>query len=140
MQRLVTEDSLSGLIKGFGTAKGNGQIADNVASTLMNHCKPCSNKALLLQGTCRNDVCVCTPGYSGTYCEVPPACGVINDINGNCCKNGIVSQAGTCCGSVSSSTMLCVVSGEPSSPSCASLSKACPSLCLLHELLQTNTA
>ena len=56
---------------------------------------------LLLQGTCRNNVCVCTPGYSGTYCEVPPACGVINDINGNCCKTGIVSQAGTCCGPVS---------------------------------------
>ena len=55
---------------------------------------------LLLQGTCRNNVCVCTPGYSGTYCEVPPTCGVINDINGNCCKNGVVSQAGICCGPV----------------------------------------
>ena len=55
----------------------------------------------VLQGTCRNDVCVCTPGYSGTNCEVPPECGVINDINGNCCKHGIVSQAGVCCGPVS---------------------------------------
>ena len=54
----------------------------------------------MLQGTCRNNVCVCTPGFSGTYCEVPPTCGVINDINGNCCKNGVVSQAGICCGPV----------------------------------------
>ncbi|KAL3138790.1 hypothetical protein ABBQ32_005632 [Trebouxia sp. C0010 RCD-2024] len=48
--------------------------------------------------TVGKDACVCTPGFSGTYCEVPPACGVINDVNGNCCKNGIVSQAGICCG------------------------------------------
>jgi len=46
-------------------------------------------------------VCVCTPGYSGTYCEVPPACGVILDVNGNCCNNGVVSSAGVCCGPVS---------------------------------------
>lgn len=53
-----------------------------------------------VQGTCRNDVCVCTPGYSGTYCEVPPACAVILDVNGNCCNHGVVSSTGVCCGSV----------------------------------------
>ncbi len=54
----------------------------------------------VLQGTCRNSVCVCTPGYSGTYCEVPPTCGVILDVNGNCCNHGIVSSTGVCCGTV----------------------------------------
>ncbi len=61
------------------------------------HCLRCCP----LQGTCRNEVCVCTPGYSGTYCEVPPACGVILDVNGNCCNHGVVSSAGVCCGTVS---------------------------------------
>ena len=55
---------------------------------------------VVMQGNCRNSVCVCTPGYSGTYCEVPPACGVILDVNGNCCNHGVVSAAGVCCGSV----------------------------------------
>ena len=64
-------------------------------------CSPHCFLCCPLQGTCRNDVCVCTPGYSGTYCEVPPACGVILDVNGNCCNHGVVSSAGVCCGPVS---------------------------------------
>lgn len=55
---------------------------------------------MYLQGTCRNGVCVCKPGYSGTYCEVSPECGVILDINGNCCNHGIISADGICCGPV----------------------------------------
>ncbi|DBA71983.1 TPA: hypothetical protein ACH3X2_010728 [Trebouxia sp. C0005] len=62
-------------------------------------CDFCSTTDCSSEGTCRNDLCVCTPGYSGTYCEVPPACGVILDVNGNCCNHGVVSSAGVCCGS-----------------------------------------
>ena len=49
------------------------------------------------QGVCNNGVCVCQPGYRGSYCEIPPACSGILDQAGNCCTTGVVSQNGTCC-------------------------------------------
>ena len=50
-----------------------------------------------MQGVCKGGVCVCQPGYRGSYCEIPPACSGILDQDGNCCATGIVSQNGTCC-------------------------------------------
>ena len=55
----------------------------------------------VVQGVCKNGVCVCTQGYRGDYCEIAPACSGILDKNGNCCPNGIVSVNGTCCSTVS---------------------------------------
>ena len=53
-----------------------------------------------VQGLCKNGVCVCQPGYRGSYCEISPACSGILDQAGNCCATGVVSQNGTCCGQV----------------------------------------
>ena len=50
-----------------------------------------------MQGVCKSGVCVCQPGYRGSYCEIPPACLGILDQAGNCCATGVVSQNGTCC-------------------------------------------
>ena len=58
-----------------------------------------------MQGECRNNVCVCTPGYRGDYCEINPSCSGLLDVNGNCCTDGIVSASGVCCGDVSLSPM-----------------------------------
>ena len=54
-----------------------------------------------MQGLCKSGVCVCQPGYRGSYCEIPPACAGILDQDGNCCATGIVSQNGTCCAQAS---------------------------------------
>ena len=58
-----------------------------------------------MQGECRNNVCVCTPGYRGDYCEINPSCSGLLDVNGNCCPDGVVSASGVCCGDVSLSPM-----------------------------------
>lgn len=55
---------------------------------------------LLMQGTCKNNVCVCPQGFRGDYCEIAPACSGILDQAGNCCPHGIVDINGTCCSSV----------------------------------------
>ena len=65
-------------------------------------CSPLQKDCCLqVQGECRNNVCVCTPGYRGDYCEINPSCSGLLDVNGNCCPDGVVSATGVCCGDVS---------------------------------------
>ncbi|KAK9917449.1 hypothetical protein WJX75_004476 [Coccomyxa subellipsoidea] len=60
-------------------------------------CDFCSLTNCAGQGVCKKGVCVCQPGFRGSYCEIPPSCSGILDQAGNCCPSGVVSQNGTCC-------------------------------------------
>ncbi|BDA48393.1 probable disintegrin and metalloproteinase with thrombospondin mo at N-terminal half [Coccomyxa sp. Obi] len=60
-------------------------------------CDFCSLTNCAGQGVCKKGVCVCQPGFRGSYCEIPPTCSGILDQAGNCCPTGVVSQNGTCC-------------------------------------------
>ncbi len=53
------------------------------------------------QGVCKKGVCVCQPGFRGSYCEIAPTWAGFLDQAGNCCPTGLVSQNGTCCAAVS---------------------------------------
>ncbi len=59
-----------------------------------------------VQGVCKSGVCVCQPGYRGSYCEISPACSGILDQAGNCCATGVVSQNGTCCRQVATTSLM----------------------------------
>ncbi|CAL5224259.1 g6916 [Coccomyxa viridis] len=86
----------------FGQVADNGtclgvQPADELQCNVMT-CNFCSLTNCAGQGVCKSGVCVCQPGYRGSYCEISPACSGILDQAGNCCATGVVSQNGTCCG------------------------------------------
>ena len=50
-----------------------------------------------MQGVCHGGVCICSPGHRGLYCEIPPTCAGVMDINGNCCPSSVISASGQCC-------------------------------------------
>ena len=62
------------------------------------------SSAMVPQGACGSGVCTCQPGYRGMYCEIPPSCSGVMDINGNCCPTGVISESGVCCGKVNPSS------------------------------------
>ncbi|KAK9854809.1 hypothetical protein WJX84_004417 [Apatococcus fuscideae] len=77
-------------------------------------CNFCASTDCSGQGTCKNNVCSCQPGYRGYYCEISPQCPGILDTNGNCCQNGVVDQNGQCCsqGAITDRNAQCCTSGR----------------------------
>lgn len=61
-------------------------------------CDPCAGRTCSGRGTCRNGVCQCAVGYTGTNCERPSRCsGGLLDATGQCCPSSLLNKRGQCC-------------------------------------------
>eukprot|EP00961_Rhodomonas_salina_P273682 3698108-Rhodomonas_salina.1 len=63
-------------------------------------CEPCGGTpACSGHGSCRNQTCLCSAGFHGSECALPPSCptGAVLDALGACCASGVRDAEGTCC-------------------------------------------
>eukprot|EP00899_Mesostigma_viride_P011960 jgi/Mesvir1/20765/Mv07886-RA.1 len=78
-------------------------------------CGLCVGQGCMGHGTCQDGACVCTTGFSGSYCQFAGnTCSTEADRNGGCCPN-TVDITGQCCasvGAVRDRRGLCCESGQ----------------------------